>query len=89
LITFGAMRALAEAGLVIPEDISLISFDDHYYAGFLATPLTTVAQQNENIGCHAVKLLFEQLDRGVGQKIKGISLPAALVVRKSVARVSG
>jgi LacI family transcriptional regulator len=89
LIAFGAMRAIAEAGLAIPEDISLISFDDHYYASFLTPPLTTVAQQNEEIGCNAVKLLFKQLDQGAAGKIKGISLPATLVTRKSVAPLRG
>ncbi len=84
LITFGAMRALAEANLSIPEDVSIVSFDDHFYAEFLATPLTTVAQQKESIGSHAVKLLFNQLDEGVSSVTEGISIPAQLIKRESV-----
>ena len=48
--SFGAIRAIREAGLRIPEDVSLVSFDDHFYSSFLATPLTAVAQQKEEIG---------------------------------------
>ena len=76
LITFGVLRAIAESNLSIPDDLSIVSFDDHFYAEFLATPLTTVAQQKESIGRHAVKLLFKQLDEGVESVTEGISIPA-------------
>jgi LacI family transcriptional regulator len=85
LITFGVLRVLDEKNLAIPRHISLVSFDDHYYTSFLATPLTTVAQDKESIGRDAVKLLFSQLDQGVEKITKGIHVPTFLIKRKSVA----
>jgi LacI family transcriptional regulator len=82
LPTFGAIRAIAEEGLSIPEDISLLSFDDHYYSAFLAAPLTAVAQPKEEIGLFAVKLLCNQLAGNRG--VEGISLATQLNERSSV-----
>lgn len=84
LPTFGAIRAIAEEGLSIPGDISLISFDDHYYSSFLATPLTAVAQQKEEIGQFAVKLLYDQLDESNKRSVEGVSLATRLNERNSV-----
>lgn len=84
LITFGVLRAVAEEGMSIPEDVSLISFDDHEYSPFLATPLTSVAQNKEMIGQFAVTLLKEQIDSKEGGSVSGVSLPATLVIRQSV-----
>ena len=61
LISLGAIRAIAEEGLKIPEDISMISFDDQPYSRFLSTPMTTVAQQSVQIGQLATKILFDQI----------------------------
>jgi len=86
LPTFGAIRAIAEEGLSIPEDISLLSFDDHYSSAFLAAPLTAVAQPEEAIGLFAVKLLCNQL--AGNSTIEGVSLATQLNERSSV-RVLG
>ena len=42
----GALKALYEENLKVPEGMSIISFDDQPYSNFLATPMTTVAQQS-------------------------------------------
>jgi LacI family transcriptional regulator len=84
LPTFGAIRAIQEADLSIPEDVSLISFDDHFYADFLATPLTAVAQQMEKIGKVAVNLLYDQLDGKPGPGKRGLSIATRLNIRSSV-----
>ncbi len=83
----GAIRALAEEGCRIPEDISLISFDDTPYFAFLATPLTAVAQQHSEIGEVAIKLLFDQIQAPERRTNGGILLPTSLVVRQSVRRL--
>ena len=83
-ITFGVLRAIAEEGLSIPGDVSLVSFDDHAYSPFLATPLTSVAQDKEMIGHSAVTLLREQIESGTKNPVAGVTLPAPLVVRESV-----
>lgn len=88
LNALGAVRALAEEKRRIPEDISIVSFDDPPYAPFLATPMTTVAQSSSEIGEVAVKLLFDQIMQPGRHANDGILLPTALVTRDSVKRIS-
>lgn len=84
LNALGAIRALAEEKRKIPEDISIVSFDDPPYAAYLATPMTSIAQSYSEMGDVAVKLLFDQIQSGRSQPKGGILLPTSLVVRKSV-----
>jgi len=87
LISLGAMTAVQEEGLRIPEDISLISFDDQPYSEYLATPMTTVSQQTSEAGEIAFRLLQTQI-KGEGEHSKeGIVLPTELVYRKSVIKL--
>ena len=80
LIAIGAMRALAEAGLRVPEDIAVVGFDDIPTARFASPPLTTVFQDTK----HAGELLVETLLRQIaGEATHSITLPASLVVRRS------
>ncbi len=87
LNALGAVRALAEELRKVPEDVSIISFDDPPYAPYLATPMTTISQSYSEMGQVAVKLLFDQIQSGRGQTKGGILLPTALVPRKSVKRL--
>lgn len=87
LISMGAMEAIIEEGLKIPEDISLLSFDDHPYSEFLSTPMTTIAQQNENMGKIAVKILFDQINATNPIKPVEVKLQTKLIIRKSVKRI--
>jgi len=84
LNALGAIRALAKEKRNIPEDISIVSFDDPPYAAYLATPMTSIAQSYSEMGDVAVKLLFDQIQSGRSQPKGGILLPTSLVVRKSV-----
>lgn len=86
LISLGAIRAISEEGLKIPDDISMISFDDQPYSRFLATPMTTVAQQSNQIGQIATKLLVDQIESNRNIEPKGIFLPTKMIVRDSVKR---
>lgn len=61
-IALGCMKALKEENIKIPEDISLITFDDHPYLDFLSTPLTCVAQPVSDICKIAVKFLFSSIN---------------------------
>jgi LacI family transcriptional regulator len=83
----GAIRALADEKRRVPEDISLVSFDETPYSAYLATPLTTVGQQYSEMGEVAVKLLFDQIQSAEAQPPAGILLPTTLVVRQSVRRL--
>lgn len=86
LISLGAIRAIAEEGLKIPDDVSMISFDDQPYSRFLSTPMTTVSQQSTQIGQIAIKLLIDQIESNRQLDPKGIFLPTKLIVRDSVKR---
>ncbi len=59
----GCMKALKEENVRIPEDISLITFDEHPYLDYLATPLSCIAQPVSNISKIAVKFLFAKLNK--------------------------
>lgn len=80
LIAVGALRALAEQGLCVPEDVAVVGFDDLPMARFVQPPLTTVSQGTTRAG----ELLVETLIKLVAdQPAESITLPAELVVRRS------
>ncbi|MBN2413335.1 LacI family DNA-binding transcriptional regulator [candidate division KSB1 bacterium] len=84
LITLGVLQAIYEEKKNIPEDISLIAFDDIDYAPFLACPLTTVAQPKEVMGELAVKLLIENINNHTIKKKTKMVLQPELILRDSV-----
>jgi len=88
LISLGAMTAIQEEGLKIPDDISIISFDEQPYSEYLATPMTTVAQQTSETGEIAFKLLQSLIQHEGKQTTDGIVLPTELVYRKSVKKLN-
>jgi DNA-binding LacI/PurR family transcriptional regulator len=80
LIAIGAMRALGEQGVRIPEDVAVVGFDDIPTARFARPALTTVAQDTTRAG----ELLVETLMQLVrDEPATGITLPVSLVVRQS------
>jgi len=87
-IALGALAAIAEEKLKIPENISVIAFDDQPYSRFLSTPMTTVMQQSKEIGSIAFNLLFEMINSNCIRKISNIKLPTKLVIRDSVTQIN-
>jgi len=81
------MTAIQEEGLKIPEDVSIISFDDQPYSEYLATPMTTVSQQTSEAGEIAFRLLQTQIKQGGNHSTEGIVLPTELVFRESVRKL--
>jgi DNA-binding LacI/PurR family transcriptional regulator len=61
LMTLGALVAIRERGLRIPEDISIIGFDDMPWANLLQPPLTAIAQPTYELGQRAAQLLLARL----------------------------
>ncbi|MBU1176071.1 MAG: LacI family DNA-binding transcriptional regulator [Alphaproteobacteria bacterium] len=83
----GAYRAIAEAGLHIPADIAIASFNDISVAQFLNPPLTTVRLPSEEIGEIAVELLLE---RAAGRELaKHITLASEIIWRASTRQPPG
>jgi LacI family transcriptional regulator len=81
----GALKALRQAGLQVPQDIALVGFDDIPVASALEPPLTTVRQPIERLGSTAVDLLLRVLENPSGKEVPvhRVILPTELVVRDS------
>jgi len=83
-MAFGAMRTLRRAGLRVPEDISLVGFDDHEFASVVE--LTTVGQPVREQGELAASLLLEAISGSANTATADVVLPTRLVVRGSTSR---
>jgi LacI family transcriptional regulator len=81
---FGAMKALREVGASVPEDVSLISFDEDECLGYLEVPVTSVSMPLEKLGEAAVQALIERVDGSAGDDVL-VSDPLILVHRDSTA----
>jgi len=82
MLALGAMEAAREMGLSVPEDLSVVGFDDVPEAARANPPLTTVHQPHEGKGLVAGRLLVARLQGG---KPESEDLPTRLVVRGSTA----
>ena len=80
LVAIGAIRALQEAGLSIPDDVSIVGFDDMPLASYVSPALTTV-QQNAQIGA-------EGLVQGIVGLIEGKPVESTLMAPKLIVRDS-
>jgi DNA-binding LacI/PurR family transcriptional regulator len=78
----GAMWAARAAGLHIPQDLSVVGFDDIDLAPFFEPPLTTVAQPKRAMGEMAVEMVLDLL---AGNPVEDCVLPSQLIVRGSTA----
>ena len=83
LVAMGVLRALAELGLRVPEDVSVVGFDDIPAAAFLSVPLTTIRVDQREMGRKATELLVNQLESEGDVGKKRVELEATLVVRAS------
>lgn len=85
-MAYGARLALSNAGYRVPEDISLVGFDDLPHSAFTIPPLTTVHQSVYEIGVLAAKAMIALLKK---ETPTAVTVPAKLVAREStrVARV--
>jgi DNA-binding LacI/PurR family transcriptional regulator len=81
----GAMRAFQEAGLRVPEDISVVGFDDIAIATLCIPSLTTVRQPLKRMGQTAAKTLLDRLE-DKADYVKEIAVEPEFVVRRSSAK---
>jgi len=82
----GALNALREAGLRVPEDVSVVGFDDSRLSSFLNPPLTTVKAPTEQVGRTAAQLLFNLLQERPAES--ATLLPTEIIIRRSCGCVS-
>jgi len=82
-IAIGAYRALQEAGLQVPHDVSLVAFDDIPAALVFNPFLTVVGQPAHEIGRQATNLLLSRLNGGNTNPPQEIILPLTMTIRQS------
>jgi len=85
----GAIRAIKDQGLRVPEDISVIGFDDIPQCSFTIPRLTTVHFPKYKMAEAACKLLLEKIEGSASEQRTEVVLPLRLVVRESTAKVKG
>lgn len=86
-VALGAYRALADHGLAVPEDVSVMSCDQFFNAGFFTPRLTSLDQHNEELGRFVIGALLDQMN-GAAQ-IQPLKLRPELVVRESCRGIGG
>lgn len=77
-MAIGAIRALTEGGVRVPEDIAVVGFDNIILGPYINPPLTTVGHSKYEVGAIATQLIFSAQKEG-----NSILLPTQLIVRKS------
>jgi LacI family transcriptional regulator len=80
----GALRAFGERKLHVPQNISLITFDDAPFSEYLAAPLSVIRQDVEAIGTRAAELLIEQIRTDIRQDELLHRIPVQLILRDSI-----
>ncbi|MDD5600115.1 MAG: substrate-binding domain-containing protein [Victivallaceae bacterium] len=83
-LAYEAVRAVRDLGLKVPEDISVVGFDDLKFSAFIDVSLTTMAQPFRDIGKTAMRILLDKIE-GKDKEIRQIILKPKLIVRKSAA----
>jgi len=83
LVALGAIEALTEMGYSVPEDVSVVGFDDMFYSKYSKPSLTTVRQPIYQMGYTAGKMLYQILSKGSIRKHSTI-LQTDVVLRETV-----
>ncbi|WP_332762954.1 LacI family DNA-binding transcriptional regulator [Pseudomonas koreensis] len=86
-MAIGALKRIKEAGLRVPEDISVVGFDDIPLAHYCDPPLTTIAQPAEGFGRTAVEMLINLIEKKINPE-QHVILPFELTIRESSAAPS-
>ena len=83
-MALGLLRALHETGRRVPDEVSVVGFDDMEESACFWPPLTTIRQSFEAVGHHAVSALLAEIETGaeVGEPV---TVPTELVLRSSTA----
>lgn len=91
MMAFGVMDALKNNGLRIPNDLSIVGYDDQLFATQIRPWLTTVRQPVELIGSQAIELLLQKIGKKENDPeaaIKHVKLQPKLIVRESTCRLA-
>lgn len=81
-IAFGAMKALSENGFRIPEDVSIIGFNDEDTCAYMNPPLTTVHAPAYDMGQHGANIVYVSSNLSIHTPLKA-KIPCELIIRNS------
>ncbi len=84
MTAIGAMHALKRSGKRIPQDISIVGFDDIDFASYVDPPLTTIHQPKDELGRLAMRMLLDLLN---SNKVTNATVPVELVIRESTTAI--
>ena len=89
LVAFGAIRAIRAAGYSIPEDVSVIGYDDIDFAANATVPLTSIAQPKYQLGYAAAELVISECENPEKHAHQKIQFQPHLIVRNSTRSILG
>lgn len=89
LTALGLLRACQEKGIRVPQDLSVMGFDDLECAQYVSPTLTTVRQPRAELGVLAMRLATDLVQRRKGVDIESIEVRTELVERESTRKVRG
>jgi len=87
IAAIGAIRALRDANLLVPEDVSVVGFDDIKAAAYHNPSLTTIRQPLHDMGQSAARILLQRI-QGFKDYPKECAVPPELIIRESTAPAS-
>ncbi|MBX6385065.1 MAG: LacI family DNA-binding transcriptional regulator [Microbispora sp.] len=84
-MALGLLRAFTEEGVKVPEQISIVGFDDIPESEFFSPPLTTIRQDFGAVGRRSIEVLLRQIDSGEALPHERVVVPPQFVLRASTA----
>jgi DNA-binding LacI/PurR family transcriptional regulator len=85
-MAIGAMRAAIEMGFSIPDDVSIVGFDDIMVSSYMEVPLTTMLQPKFDIGKLSADLLLGRINAKAGKFVQQVVLRPEMVIRQTTSR---
>lgn len=86
-MALGVLRAFSEAGVAVPDDVSIVGFDDQPESGYFSPPLTTVRQDFEELGRRCIDIMVREIEDGA--EASSTVVPPELVARESTSHPAG
>lgn len=86
LLAYGALRALSEAAIKVPEEVSVVSNDDREFSNYTSPPLTTVKLPEEKIGIEGAKMFMEMLSNKKTFIPRQLLVEPEMIIRQSTGK---
>ncbi|MDI6642333.1 MAG: substrate-binding domain-containing protein, partial [Elusimicrobiota bacterium] len=89
-MAIGAIKALNDRGITVPDDVSIVGFDNSYMSPYVIPPLTTIKQRREEMGKIATELLLDRIafQNKKERTPRQIIIPVELIKRESAISLS-